>query len=60
MLDREKIQMSIWDTESNKILVEIEIDSEIYSLKVMQRDGHNCILTGHHNGEIKVWEEPFE
>jgi len=53
--------LKIWDMESKEIISTINTDSATMSLKVMEMDIYNCIVTaGGGIGETKVWQECFE
>jgi len=49
--------MKVWEMESKRFISSIDSDSDIYAIRVIERDGHACLLTGDENEKIKLWEE---
>jgi len=49
--------MKVCEIESKNIIFAIKQNSGIYAIRVIERDGHACLLTGDCNEKIKLWED---
>jgi len=50
--------MEILEIESKSIIFSIKNDFRITAIRVIERDGHACLLTRDRERKIKIWEEP--
>jgi len=49
--------MEVWEMESKRNIFSIKQNSGISAIRVIEKDGHACLLTGDNNEKIKLWEE---
>jgi len=49
--------MEVWEMESKRNIFSIKQNSCINAIRVIERDGHACLLTGGSDKKIMLWEE---
>ena len=49
--------MEVWEMESKRNIFSIKQDSGINAIRVIEREGHACLLTGDCNTKIMLWED---
>jgi len=52
-----KGNMEVWEMERKSIIFSMKQNSGIYAIRVIEKDGHACLLTGGSDKKIKLWEE---